>query len=527
MEKMAIIKQLEAALPKEYRYATFYYKNTYVPLYTFLEQEFINFLKDGADVQTLSNYVRNKLGSFIKENNPTLKRVDDFITNNPMFIDAIQISQGEVISARDYLNEYCLKNMQEDGMINFAGKTLTIEELYLKLLNNSYHEPTIEEKAELCVDMLNYIDKEILDSIVDGMNITVREYISTIIPTKMNSATTVEMNGEVIELSDLVKQIIDHQAKMLIEHEEKQKEELENKYNKTGDNPGLVSEIQVKLAEDNSLTVTAEIPVVTSSLLTNEEKKSLLNNYSRRENITDEEYFHSELNKIKSSIDYTTTLQDLDAKEKFFLRVQEEARAKVSSSRLEALISSIEELITKRRNNIIKVNGNQEEYTDILFSEINAMKDELSKAASLDDFSVLYGKALDRYEEILNKGIKDIQLKGDFQLLLENISEKRLNLDATIGYQSPEVERIKVDLNTLITAIKQDILTIEHDPNNLGNLTGTEIRLNLNIEKAKDQVEKAYTEGMLTEDDREYYMNRLKGYSMALQSETKIGYGLN
>lgn len=74
--------------------------------------------------------------------------------------------------------------------------------------------------------------------------------------------------------------------------------------------------------------------------------------------------------------------------------------------------------------------------------------------------------------------------------------------------------------------IKQDLLTIEHDSNNLGNLTGTVIRLNSNIQRTKDLVEKDYVEKLLTEDDREYYMNRLKGYSMAIQSETKIGYGL-
>ena len=34
-------------------------------------------------------------------------------------------------------------------------------------------------------------------------------------------------------------------------------------------------------------------------------------------------------------------------------------------------------------------------------------------------------------------------------------------------------------------------------------------------------------DGFLTEDDREYYMNRLKGYQIAIESEQKIGYGLN
>lgn len=526
MDNISIIKDVESLLPTDFKCATILFQNTSLPLYYFLENKFINFVKDGANAEVLANYIKNNLMHLIRLNDPRLVCVDEFIKNNPVFIDVIQISKDKAISAREELSLFCIENMNEDGTIKYLDKTISIDELYLKLLNNSYHEPTIEEKAEQCINMIQYIDNEILDSIIDGMNITVRDYICEILPTRMSSEFTIEFNGESVEIAAFVKEIVDHQAEMLAEKKAKAIEDLENQYNRTSDNPGLVSEIQVRLENDNSLTVTAEIPVVASSLLTDEEKTSLLENYSKKESVTDTEYLNDELNKIKQAIDNTNHAEDLDACVAFFKSIINNFKKEDLPSQINQLIVSIDELITVKRHNIIKVNGNLEEYTDVLFSEINKMNDEMSGYTTLDQFSTLYGRALDRYQEVLKKGIKDIQLKESFNKLFDNINKNRLNLDATIGYQSPEVERAKVDLNTLITEIKQDILTIEHDSNNLGNLAGTAIRVDSNIKRTKEQVEQAYSDGLLTEDDREYYMNRLKGYSMAIQSEKNIGYGI-
>lgn len=528
MESLDIIKQVELLLPNIYHNATIISNNEEISLFSFLENTFIKFVRPGADAEVLVEYIKNKLKHLIKFDASYIAKVDEYIANNPNFKDIIQMGphQEDIISVRNHLIEYASKFMNESGTLDYVGQEITLDDLYLKLLKNEYRVPTIEEKAELCIDMTRYIDVEILDSIVDGMNITVRDYIWNTLPSKMISATEIEVDKEVFEISEFITRIVDHQKAMLEEEKIKNQQQLEDIYNKTGDNPGLVSEIQVRLKENNDLEITAELPVVTSSLVSEEEKESLLDNYRKKEAITDEEYYMKELNNIKFAIENTTTSHDLDGKVGFFKVVAEEAKSKNLPSQVQVLIESIEELITLKRNNIIKISNNQEEYVDVLFSEINTMTTELNGFSTLDEYSTLYGKALERYQDVLSKGINDIQLRSAFQLLFNRIVEKRLNLDATIGYQSPEVERCKVELNALMSDIKQDLLTIEHDSNNLGNLTGTEIRLNLNIETAKEKVEKAYADKLLTEDDREYYMNRLKGYSMAIQSETKIGYGL-
>lgn len=530
MEKLDIIKIIENSLPEKYHNATIIVQNNEMPFFSFLENIFPRFFNENSNPENLVEYIKHNenIVRLTKFDNYYAQKVDEYIASNPNFKDIIPTGPREedIISVRSHLIDYASKYMTESGTLDYLGQEITFDDLYLKLLKNEYYMPTIEEKAELCADMTRYIDMEILDSTLDGMGITVRDYICDTLPTKMVSATEVAMDSEIYSIEEFIVKIVNHQAEMLASEKTRKQQELEDVYNKTGDNPGLVSEIQVRLKEDDDLEITAEIPVVTSSLVSDEEKESLLNNYRKKDAITDEEYYTRELNSVKSAIENTTTAHDLVSKEKFYKSIAEEAVSKGMSEQVQILISSIDELITLKRNNIIKITNNQEEYVDVLFSEINSMNTELNGFTNLDEYSTLYGKALERYQDVLDKGISDIQLRSAFQLLFSNIVKKRLNLDATIGYQSPEIERCKVELNGIMTDIKQDLLTIEHDSNNLGNLTGTEIRLNANIQTAKEQVEKAYIEKLLTEDDREYYMNRLKYYTIAIQSETKIGYGL-
>ncbi len=528
MKNLDIIKKAENILPDSFKSATIISNGKPILLFDYLENGFINYLKPGAEPEIVVQCIKTKLLPVITLEDFRVKAVDEFIKNSPLFKDVIQTGPKSFISARKYLVDYCLENMQEDGTIEYINSSISLSELYIKLLHQEYREPTIEDKAELCMDMISYIekiDREILTSTLDGMATTVRDYLANILPTKMDSIDTVLVGDESIPIEEFVTQIVRHQAALLKEEQEKIAKAKEDEYNKTGDNPGLVSEIQVRLKENDGLEITAEIPVVTSSLLTDEERASLLNNYTKKESVTAEEYYRGIFNKLKQTINATSNSHDLESKSKDFNTIVAEARSSEVFDKLEPYIQSVSELITSKQRSLIKVNGNAEEYTDVLFSEINSMNNQLNGFTTLDEYSTLLGKALERYQDAIDKGIKDIQLKSEFKLLFNRINEKRLNLDATIGYQSPEVERVKVELNELISNIKQDVLTIEHDSNNLGNIAGTEVRLNKNIASAYDRVDEAYDAKLLSETDREYYRNALKCYSMAIQSEAKIGFG--
>lgn len=535
MDAREIISKVKSILLSEFKNASIAFNDTIKPLSTFLDDDFINFINEKSNPENLAKYIKTQLISKINIQDPALIAVDNFINDNPMFAPEIQINETETMDVEEYLRCYAVKNMQPNGMLSYPGKDITLEELYNKIVRNSYKPVTIEDKKELCQNLTEYVDDLILDSVMDGMKITVREYITTVIPELMKSATTVEYvyhdekgneDIKVLPVETVITEILDHQAKYLYEQSEKERLTKEAENNKQSDNPNLVGEISVAIKENNDLEITTEIPIVTSSLLTDEETSSLLSNYKKIDELTDEEFYSMELNNIKEAIDKTTSIHDLDAKEILFKSVSEEAISKNLGLQIQVLIDSITELIVIKRNNIIKVSNNEDEYTDVILGRINEMMSEMNGFSTLDEYSSLYGRAIALYEEVNKKDIKDMQLVSSFQLLFNRISERRLNLDSIIPDQSPEIERAKIELNGLMSEIKQNILTIEHEPNNLGSITGTEIRLNLNIQAAKEAVMKAYNERLLTEDDKEYYMSQLRGYSFAIESETKIGYGL-
>lgn len=526
MEKLDIIKQAEKILPNSFRYATIISQDKRIPLFDFLENDANLFVKDGASPLAVAQDINSKLITKIELNDMRLKTVREFIESNPNFIDVVQIGPEEFMSVSEHLTEYALEFMDSDGLLDYAGKKIELSELYQKLLNNKYTAPTLEGKIETCEYYADRIDERIASSILDGMNITVREYIIKVLPTKMDTEISVNFGDKSIELGEFIKEIVDHQVEVIESQKRDLEKAKEDEYNKTGDNPGLVSEIQVRMNEDSVPKVTAEIPVIKSSLLTEEEVSSQLANLAKTEAITTDEYYRNALNKLKEAADGTNTTHDLEAVAKYFDLIVEDAKKSEVYEDLKPYIESVSTLIASKQRNLIKINGNSEEYADVLFSEINAMNDDLNGFTTLDEYSTLYGKALDIFSDSLSKGIKDVQLKNAFDLLFERINERRLILEATIGYQSPEVERAKVELNELMSNIKQDVLTIEHDANNLGSLAGTEVRLNSYIDIAYQKVEAAYQAKLLTETDKEYYCNRLRGYEVAIQSETKIGFGI-
>lgn len=523
----SIIAHVKQLIANDYNNATISFNGEVKPLIDFIHEDFVKFIKPGANPESLANYIKTNLSPLITNNNQALIAIEEFISNKENFISEVTINENEIRDTAKYMRNYAVKNIRENGLLSYAGKEISISEFYSKLISelNVYQEPSIGDIKDLCEYYLERIDESILDSIMDGKEITVRSFINYELPGILYTIPEIK-SGKFENVWEYIVRVVDHQAQYLNEFNERESQAKLAENNKMKDNPNLVGEIMVAIKDNNDLEITTEIPVVTSSLLTEDEVSSLLGNYSKIDAITDEEYYSKEFNNIKEAIDKSATIHDLETKEALFQKLVLESATKNVGPRVQAIINSINELLVVKRNNIIKTTNNVEEYTDAILGRINDMTSAMKGFTELEEYSTLYGKAVALYEEVYKKDIRDMQLASSFQLLFNRINERRLNLDATIPDRSPEVERVKIELNGMMMEIKQNILTIEHEPNNLGNITGTEIRLNLNIQTAKEAVTKAYNEKLLTEDDKEYYMSQLRGYSIAIESEKKIGYGI-
>lgn len=535
MDKILIIDRVKELLPDIYKDASIFIKGSSKPFYSFLETDFINYIKDEANPTVLVRYIKNKLQPLITFKPNIENIVNNFIMGMPEYVDTIQTGPVDFISAREYLIDYLQKNMDDEGNIFYPGiNSITIEGLYKKLVDNAYKAVTMDDKKELCSDMLRYIDDSITSSIIEGMGISVADYVTNILPTLMIDATSVKIAGQIIGIDDLITQLVEYQRVEIENSIEKEKlkkaeEERLNKemeFNRTSDNPGLVGEIKVALMDNQTVQVSTEIPEIKSSNPDETEIASLIDNYRTLEKLEDEEYFKTQLNNIKLAIDNSTNEHDLASKEALFNRMSEQALQTVSSVQLQMLIESINELITKKRHNLIKVVNNLEDYIDVVLGKLNGMKSEIPKFTSADEFSKINGELRSLENDILSKGIKDYQLSAELAVVHNMINSSRLTFDSTIPDQSPEIERVKVEIYDKLMTIQSDILKIEHDPNNLGNLEGTKIRLENNINVCIDAINNARREGMLNSDDLAYYMNKIDTYKTALTSEARIGYGI-
>lgn len=456
--------------------------------------------------------------------------VDNYIASFKMF-DGALIVNGIFYDIVDDMKERLYKYYDEDTKTieYIPGKFLTINELYQK-----YRAVNIEEQneftyAELCEDMVRYIDIEILESKIDGMNVTVHDYIVNTVPSLMRG-TNVEIDGELIPVEVFVKDIVDHQREYLDKKEAEEARKREEELNRTNENPNLVHEITVALKNNNDIEVTTEIPVLESSLLTPEEAASLQKSATISPDFIDN-YHYAQISRLKAAIYKTTNEHDLTFCESNFNEILSSMPEENHEN--DVLIESVNDLITTKRNSFIKVNINSEDLIDITHGLINEYSTSLAKATSADQFNELYGKVYSLYIDLLAKGIRDLQLNAKIVSFLGEIEKKRMVFDSTLTNISPEIQQIKFNLDEKMKRIRQEILAIEVDGKiELNQLSGKIIMITNLVDKARTDVLNASHNhkfsdynNKFTNDSLNYYLSQLEMYEVALDNMSKMGYG--
>lgn len=465
-----------------------------------------------------------------KRRKKTDEIVDSYIASFKMF-DGSLINNGISFDIVDDMKErvYLSYDYDTKTIEYLPGKKITLDELYQKYRAVNVEEQNEFTNAELCADMIRYIDERILESNIDGMNVKVREYLINTVPSLMHDGTNVEINNEIIPIQVFVKKIVDHQYEYLAKMEEDKAKKREEELNRTHENPNLVGLINVALKNNATPEVTTEIPVLDSSLLTEDEANSLQHSAIISPNFIDN-YAYDQISRLKAAIYNTTNEHDLVFCENNF----NEILSSVSDDNREndVLIESVRELITKKRNSFIKANINSEDLIDITHGLINEFATVLTGATSADQFNELFGKVYSLYIDLLSKGIRDIQLDAKIVSFLTEVEKKRMVFDSTLTNISPEIQQIKFDLDEKMKRIRQEILAIECNKIELNQLSGKIIMITNLVEKARADVLNASHNhkfsdynNKFTNDSLNYYLSQLEMYGVALDNMSKMGYG--
>lgn len=547
MSRLSIIMEVEKQLPDYLLNGTYIHNGTSITFKEFLESIFINFVKPEANVANLVDYINSNLISKIEINKENINEnieivlsngkkivvkkadlkkveyIENFIANRVDYTESIRVSEDQYINVLDTLISK-IPFMDDDYMITIGPNKKSLNDFYLTLLDNIYKPATLVDKAEICIFYGSKLDEKVLKSTMDGMNLTVEEYISRILPNQMINATDIVIDGNKISICEAIERISKHQIN-IIEAEEKRKlEEKENLYNRTSENPGLLSEINLALSENHSLEITAEIPVVTKGKLNDEELAAITSLPADIIYTNDEETYKRFLNDIKSAIKATNNMHDLEDKVAEFKRVAEEALSKNLSTYIQNQILSIDELINEKRNEIIKIESNKEDYIEAIQDRIEELKNQLRKLSTIDDYSIIYGDIVKLEREVYDKCIKDYQLIASLESLIEEYKGARAKYDfKTTDFESQKSAAIG-HINDLFSdlRIKSNNLTHMENARDIQNIA---IAINVKREQITNALNDYLKNKSITEIEYKNYKEELEMLIQKCNNVDNIGYG--
>ncbi len=469
------------------------------------------------DVETIVNVDDATLEIFVKELNESVlpklqekakdKKEDyivEFIKSQKNFVAQITMG-GEIVKTRDFLISK-LPFMDDDFLITIGPHKKTLEEVYHTFLNNHEEKLSIIDKMELCADFTRYIDEELLNSYREDANCTFREYIEEIVPSIMTSITEVSLRGNTWKVEDFIAERIEEQKQVLLEQTKKQELEQLEKLNRTGENPGLVTEIKLELS-GGKLEATGEIPIVSSSLLTEAEIEALTHLPFDQNN--DYEYISKRLlSALKDTIQKTTNEHDLKTKEEEVKRIVSEMGTSISLE-LQTLIDSIFELITKKRNDMIRIEGNKEDYGEAIIDELKAIQGTIKLADNIDSYSMIKVKLNRIFSEINEKGIRD-------SMVMDTLYETEKRLHRAFWKYYYTMEDFDLKKNAVIGLINDSLSVIKNNEIRLSSTIEERERQNIMIETdvKRDVIynafEEARKEKILTEAEIEQITNELE-----------------
>lgn len=574
MDNATVIAKVEMDLPKEILNGRYIRGPINVPLKTFLEEVLVNFISEGSTYEQVYNYINTKVlpdviaaqevkdvsidfGALHNEDvqaqedknvtteplapiidlpkdefipiNPLLGKqcVDEFIKNYVGFVDTVRTSDVAVVDTREYLYSK-IAFMNSDQKIRIGETYKTIEEVYNILLNNSYRPATLVDKTELCTYLAEELEPEVLSSIIKELNMSTKEYILEVLPKMMINATDIAVAGNIVSVDKAIDQIAKKQREMINKEREQENAAKIEEFNRTGENPSLLSEIKLELdKEEDSIEVTAEIPIVSSYLVSTEEVTALSVLPTDTIYGNDDQYYQRLLNNLKQTIKDTSTEHDLTAKESgnnnfSFEVIAQEALQKIPTFEMQQLINSTSELIGTKRNELIKVYSNREEYCDTIMAEINTIARNLELVDSIDSFSEIKNQITRITIDLVEKNIKDMRVKQALDNLTMAYRQAFTKYNLTQNDFEKQKNRIVEGLNTLLSSIRRNyasLLYIQDYNLSQSAITST----NLSVEELKDKIQSAIDSHFLTEDEANNYYHELNKLNTLGTIKNRLG----
>lgn len=309
-------------------------------------------------------YISKKYDKYVFTCTPDkyFRRVMHELQNKEDYEEKIRISNDEYIDVYERLS-FLFALANDDFLIPIGDEFKTIYEVYENLKNNKYVELTDQDKIEICEYLLNGIDDSIRKSIIEEMNMTVEDYIISQLPKMMINTTEIEVSGEKVEITEVVKRIVDLQYTRLIN--------IEEELNRTKENPSLVTEIYVEMDKADALEATLDIPIV----LSDEE----INSFDIGSDFSNQEQYY--IKQVRRLIDAIKNVSNKDSLENLINELEklnEVIKAKSLSPYINDLINvAYQDVIPVKERELFKFKNNSEDYIDATMGRIHKLREKV------------------------------------------------------------------------------------------------------------------------------------------------------
>ena len=343
---------------------------------------------------------------------------DNEVVNNALATD---MGLEEPINTVDYLETVFPFELDDSLKATVLGRKLDVSDAIDLIM-----------KRQVCRLNIQDIDPNVLNSYIDfgnGKKTKTSKYILDTLPKFMVSLFKVKFNSEDSEheISDTIEKIIKNQ-RIAVELEQTKAQttiiKANNRFTESADLPtigietvdgNIVARPVSTASKLDGITVSKSV----SPSLTEEELEAAANipDYSY---LNDDEYFHINLDYMVDAIRASRTVEDLNKASKNLEQLIKSSYQLSISDNTEKYMSYATSLVETRRQELMKVESNIEDYTIVIKGALMEMYDHLDDVSTIAEQAEVYASLTRIEKELMRKNIK----ADEIDVLLTKVKNK-------------------------------------------------------------------------------------------------------
>lgn len=328
----------------------------------------------------------------------------------------------------------------------------------------------LDQKIQECQSFLSGLSNDLLDSKMNGVDMSLREYVISIIPTVMTNDRKVVFNSIEYNAKDYVRKIIEDQKKYL--------SEIEIEVNRGYEQPSLIDVIKVD--KDNQATSEFTIPA------TDEEVEAMVGTSEKLDKPAEIE-FRTNISLIGESIYNCSTEIDLEAKINQLRDIESRATMMGLSNIVIEMIRYCWELSNYKKQELVKVSANKDDLVECMEDGLIAINDVIKHTENQSDLDRCYYE-LNRYFEQIEKGrVADFTIKDKINATNSRLTQKSLVVSLEQDNNLSNNRMVSSEIEYDLMIIKNHIKSMEYE-SDIKYQTAYQISLQNEIETLENKL---------------------------------------